>query len=295
MSSSPVTLHPPYALPNPASESAAPVTLSAFAAPAVRLLPYVPMEVRLASATVVVEAPVDAPLVSGVRLATPWQAAPALEVPETLPSIDQFLVDAPVDDGAMTMAALFAAPTEASDTDAARTMELNSEIDASIAADIDAAAEDALRVSADDEVADAEPWAIAEATEAVAELADGLAGRVSAPEADAIVSEVPPLDATPLEPWSDDERWMDIMPALPTPGGPDLAGETAWARAFAEPPAPMTPPTLPAGDTDAAAASLEAIARRLRAGDLELPGFRGDRGDAAALAATLAAILGARS
>jgi hypothetical protein len=295
MSSSPMTLHPPYALPHSSAESTLPVTPDAFAAPAARLLPYVPLEVRVAAATAVIDAPVDAPLVAGVRLATPWQGAPAVEAAEALPSIDQFLVDSPRDDGALTMAALFAAPTAASDTDAARTVELNAEIDASIAADIDAAAEDALRVSSDDAMADVEPWAIAEATEAVAELADGLAGHVSAAETDAVVSEVLPLDATPLEPWSDDERWMDIMPALQTPGGPDLAGETAWARAFAEPPAPMTPPTLPAGDTDAAAASLEAIARRLRAGDLELPGFRGDRGDAAALAATLAAILGARS
>jgi hypothetical protein len=39
---------------------------------------------------------------------------------------------------------------------------------------------------------------------------------------------------------------------------------------------------------------LESIARRLRSGELQVPGFVADRGDAAALAAALASLLGAR-
>ncbi len=135
---------------------------------------------------------------------------------------------------------------------------------------------------------DEEVWAITDAGEQVAQLADGL-GTMSAVPVPGTVSPQPPLD-----PWTEDERWMDIMPALNSPGSPDLAAETAWARAFAEPPAPLPQPVTPAGDAAAAAAALEVMARRLRAGELAVPGFRADSGDAAALAAVLASLLGAR-
>jgi hypothetical protein len=105
---------------------------------------------------------------------------------------------------------------------------------------------------------------------------------------------MPPMPAVSHTPWHDDDAWMDIMPALPNSGARDMAAETEWARAFGEPPAPLTPPPLPTGDQQAAAASLESIARRLRSGELQVPGFVADRGDAAALAAALASLLGAR-
>lgn len=131
-------------------------------------------------------------------------------------------------------------------------------------------------------------WAMHEASADIAQLADEL----SALSADASPAAVTPAEE-PHGPWQEDEAWMDIMPTLPNSGGRDLAAETEWARAFGEPPAPMQPPPLPTGDAQAAAASLESIARRLRAGDLNVPGFHANRGDAAALAAALAALLGA--
>jgi len=274
MSSSPLSVLPPYAMPSALARRDARPALDPFAAPASLRVPYVPPDARLVAATAVIDAPDESALVSGARLDTPLRLPVVLHEPDVLPSIDQYLLEGTGDDGATTMAALFAPP------DVVR--EPVAEAIPAAATEVDAAAAQAV-VEADEE-----PWAIADASEALAELADGLRDRANAVETSA-------ADASPeaLEPWTDDERWMDIMPALQTPGGPDLAGETAWARAFAEPPAPMTPAPLPAGDTEAAAASLEAIARRLRAGDLDIPGYRGDRGDAAALAAALAALLGA--
>ncbi len=131
-------------------------------------------------------------------------------------------------------------------------------------------------------------WAITDASEQMAQLADGLGGATTSSGAGSATPQ-PPLD-----PWAEDERWMDIMPALNSPGSRDLAAETAWARAFAEPPAPLPQPVLSQGDAAAAAAALEVVARRLRAGELTVPGFRADSGDAAALAAVLASLLGAR-
>jgi len=291
MSSSSISLHPPYALPRSSfAPGDAPVAPAVFAAPVARLLPYVPRDARLSAATGVIDAPADAPLVSGTRLATPRPAGTVSDAQDVLPSIDQFLEESPPDSGAVTMAELFSTPIVERDTDVdeGTALPVDGHVEPRLEADLDLAADALPRHPLDvDTVAAGEPWAIADASDAVAELADGLAGRVGATEAGAIDPE-----SASIEPWSDDERWMDIMPALQTPGGPDLAGETAWARAFGEPPAPLPPVALPAGDTEAAAASLEAIARRLRAGELEIPGFRGDRGDAAALAAALAALLG---
>lgn len=273
MSSTSMSIHPPYAMPfASATRDAVRLPLDAFAAPSRLRVPYVPRDARVAAVTAVVDVPEAAALVPGARLETPLDVPTISAVPETLPSIEQFLLETPDDDGTATMAALFAAPEQFTPPDVTAV----------------AVEADAVDLTAPTEPE--EPWAIADATEAVAELADGLVGRATAGDATAQDS-----DDEPLEPWTDDERWMDIMPALQTPGGPDLAGETAWARAFAEPPAPLPPAPLPAGDAEAAAASLEAVARRLRAGDLGVPGYRGDRGDAAALAAALAALLGAGS
>ncbi len=148
-----------------------------------------------------------------------------------------------------------------------------------------------------DESSDAPPvldseddtWVMNEASADIGQLADELI----AVSAEASSNAPPATAAEPHLPWQEDEAWMDIMPALPNSGGRDVAAETAWARAFGEPPAPLPPPPLPTGDAQAAAASLELIARRLRAGDLSVPGFHASRGDAAALAAALAALLGA--
>jgi hypothetical protein len=158
------------------------------------------------------------------------------------------------------------------------------EVDAS---DLDESVVAAAASVAEPEASD-DTWVMTEATADIAQLADEL----SAVSADATVP-APAAAVEPHLPWQEDEAWMDIMPALPNSGGRDVAAETEWARAFGEPPAPMQPPPLPTGDAQAAAVSLESIARRLRAGDLNVPGFHAERGDAAALAAALAALLGA--
>ncbi len=171
-------------------------------------------------------------------------------------------------------------------------------------------------------------WAIDDATEEIARLADQLNTRApdqdvpddsedrDADAGDAGLTDAGPRDAASLAaaradaadlldgrnetlgPWEDDESWMDIMPTLPNTGAGDLAAQTDWARAFGEAPAPLTPPmsppSLPAGDVLAAAVSLESVAQRLRSGELDVPGYTADRGDAAALAAALAALLGVR-
>jgi hypothetical protein len=65
------------------------------------------------------------------------------------------------------------------------------------------------------------------------------------------------------------------------------------ARAAETPPAARAP--APSGeDSEAAAAAeiIESIALRIRTGELSLPGYRPSMGDAAALAATLTALLG---
>jgi hypothetical protein len=229
---------PPYAM--PFASTTRDVAASAgdpFAAPSIRRLPYVPPEARVVAVTAVVDAPDAAALVPGARLDTPLHVPTIASGSETLPSIDQFLLAAPDEDGTVTMAALFAEPAVEPETEETHT------VDGSVATEGD------------------EPWAIADATEAVAELADGLAGQGSGSAMHAV-----DVEPETLEPWTDDERWMDIMPALQSPGGPDLAGETAWARAFAEPPAPLTPAALPAGDAAAAAALAAALAALLGAG-----------------------------
>jgi hypothetical protein len=142
-------------------------------------------------------------------------------------------------------------------------------------------------VEASDEPA-GDDWALGDAGASISSLAQDL------------TSMTPPSTAASgaaaHAPWQDDEAWMDIMPTIPQAPAPDALIDTSWARAFAEPPAPLatptqTPPPLPAGDAQAAALSLEAVARRLRAGELSVPGFSAGASDAAALAAALASLL----
>ncbi len=166
-------------------------------------------------------------------------------------------------------------------------------------------AEQIPQAVASDDTADT--WAIDEAGPSIAHIANDLAS-ASASGKEPLAG-VPSASAAPTganaaaqgneqanahTPWQDDEAWMDIMPTLPNSGSHDPAMDTSWARAFAEPMAPMTPPPIPAGDTQAAAAALEAVARRLRSGEISVPGFKAESGDAAALAATLSALLTAQ-
>ncbi|MCC6243800.1 MAG: hypothetical protein IT353_13230 [Gemmatimonadaceae bacterium] len=101
---------------------------------------------------------------------------------------------------------------------------------------------------------------------------------------------VPPIATTPPLPmWGEDDDMMDIMPVH------RASGETsAWSAA----PAPVAPHAQTIDDSTselaAAAAQLEALARRVRQGELALTGYTSDMSDAATLAATLTALLSSR-
>jgi hypothetical protein len=128
----------------------------------------------------------------------------------------------------------------------------------------------------------ADAWPMDEAGAAM----KALAGEMPSPPQRAITPlYVPPVASTPPLPvWGDDDL-MDIMPVR-APAAADVSEEhwAASARREAE----------RAGNPEAAARALEDLARRVRAGQLELPGYAAEMGDAAALAAALAALLGVR-
>jgi hypothetical protein len=145
--------------------------------------------------------------------------------------------------------------------------------------------------------ANAPQWPIADVGAEVTRLSEGVPvaprdGR----EADLDGAEGTPVQGTSEThaAWSDDEAWLDIMPAASPAVERELEAQTAWARAFGEPPAPLPSTPATGGNVFTAARALEEVARRLRAGELSLPAWSPDGGEAAALAATLTALLGAR-
>ena len=71
-------------------------------------------------------------------------------------------------------------------------------------------------------------------------------------------------------------------------GGRDIAADATGGYQDAIPEV-----DVPAG-SEAAAAALETLARRIRDGELPIPGYAPGMGDAAALAAALASLLGLR-
>ena len=120
-----------------------------------------------------------------------------------------------------------------------------------------------------------------------------------------------PTTNASLDAWSDDDM-MDIMPVSIAESARD---ESPVSHAPVQPAADATPPSETnwaaqarerevqspsadrqggAGQTEAAAQLLESLARRVREGELVLPGFNAEMGDAAALASALAALLGVR-
>jgi hypothetical protein len=127
----------------------------------------------------------------------------------------------------------------------------------------------------------ADVWPLDEAGAAMR----ALAGEMPNPPQRAITPlYVPPVASTPPLPmWGDDDL-MDIMPVRPPAAEAQEEHWAASARREAE----------RAGSPEAAARALEDLARRVRAGELELPGYAPEMGDAAALAAALAALLGVR-
>lgn len=149
----------------------------------------------------------------------------------------------------------------------------------------------------DTTVGEGETWPLDEAGEQVSALAHDL-DHVDAAEAEP-AAEPHPLDpgrGRPVQMWNEDE-WMDIMPAKAMSMPSDEP--TAWAvmarqQAEREVADQVADDAAAIRQAEAAAKALEQLAQRVRTGDLPLPSFQPDLGDAAALAATLAALLGVR-
>ena len=91
-----------------------------------------------------------------------------------------------------------------------------------------------------------------------------------------------PAHALPM--WNDDDM-MDIMPATTSPEVDAIP--LRWAEQARN-------ETAPSANSEAAAQVLEALAKRVRDGELMIPGHTATMGDAATLAGALAALLGAR-
>ena len=137
-------------------------------------------------------------------------------------------------------------------------------------------------------------WALDAAAEQMRALADALRDRdgisIESSETDRLFEGAPP--PTSMLPWGDDDL-IDIMPI-----------QAAHAAVLPRvPPHGSLPPLAPwadrarqAGDesSEAAARALEVLARRVRDGEISLAGYEPRLGDAAALAAALAALLGVR-
>ncbi len=137
-------------------------------------------------------------------------------------------------------------------------------------------------------------WALDEAAEQMRALADELRDHEGIARDTGEAARLFDASPTPepLPAWSDDDM-IDIMPIqkahatapthVPTPG-PSSAIEP-WADRARR-----------AGDesAEAAAKALEMLARRVRDGEISLAGYEPRLGDAAALAAALAALLGVR-
>lgn len=158
---------------------------------------------------------------------------------------------------------------------------------------------DASSSATTDDAPDA--WPLAEAGEAMRELADQLSAH-DVPQHDAPVvnadheNSLEPLFAIdaptplvkPLPMWSDDDM-MDIMPV--THRAPAEEGDTHWAaRARRE----AQRDARASDDIESAARVLEALAKRVRDGDLQINGYSPDMSEAAAVAAALASLLNAR-
>jgi len=138
-------------------------------------------------------------------------------------------------------------------------------------------------------------WALDDAAAQMRALADELRDRdgveIVSRETDRLFEGAAPPPPV-LASWGDDDL-IDIMPTrtappvatprMPTPGSPS-------------PIAPWADRARRAGDesSEAAARALEVLARRVRDGEISLAGYEPRLGDAAALAAALAALLGVR-
>jgi hypothetical protein len=135
----------------------------------------------------------------------------------------------------------------------------------------------------------ADEWPMAEAGAMLESLTAELSPAPAAAEPPVESEHPEPLSLAaptiePMAAWSDDDI-MDIMPVRPSDApSPTNDHWAVQARREAD----------GSSGTEAAAAVLEGLARRVREGELVLPGYSTEMGDAATLAAALAALLGVR-
>ncbi|WP_041265390.1 hypothetical protein [Gemmatimonas aurantiaca] len=194
------------------------------------------------------------------------------------------VADLAVPDLAVPDLAVEAPVVEVAEPETASSEVMTSEVMTSevIASDEDVAAE----VIARQAETQAEDWPLQQAAsefDALAEQLEALAPPVPTEPA-ALFAE--PAQPEPLPAWSDDDM-VDIMPVRQPlftprslPAEPDhLIGAQAAHRD---------------DNAEAAALALELLAGRVRAGDLPLAGYEPRMGDAAALVAALAALLGVK-
>lgn len=227
----------------------------------------------------------DAVAVEAVAVEAVAVEAVAVEAAVEAVAVEAVAADAVLEDAV----ALEAMGAEAPDEEAEGTLVVEARADdttvdaemATAESIAEAFAADESSVSAE-QVAPPDAWPMDEAGAAM----KALAGEMPNPPQRSITPlYVPPVASTPPLPmWGDDDL-MDIMPVR-APAASEVQDEhwAASARREAE----------RAGNPEAAARALEDLARRVRSGELELPGYAPEMGDAAALAAALAALLGVR-
>jgi hypothetical protein len=157
-----------------------------------------------------------------------------------------------------------------------------------------AASEWPLTEAASEAPTPSDAWALDEAADQMRALADELRDHegIASGSGDAARLFDASPSPEPLPAWSDDDM-IDIMP-VPTErsASPNRAPTPVSARAIE----PWADRARRAGDesAEAAARALELLARRVRDGEISLAGYEPRLGDAAALAAALAALLGVR-
>ncbi len=150
-------------------------------------------------------------------------------------------------------------------------------------------------IAAGEEVATAsDAWALTEAADQMRALADELreSGRIAGDSGKAAQPLNELATSEPLSAWADEDM-IDIMPLHEAGTSGADRGAALGASHSIE---PWADRARRSGneDAEAAARALEVLARRVRDGDISLAGYEPRLGDAAALAAALAALLGVR-
>jgi len=137
-----------------------------------------------------------------------------------------------------------------------------------------------------------EDWPLADAADIMRSLADSIPPSTQLPRQElgrpyATPLGVPPIALTSPLPMWDDEEAIDLMPVKLDPLG--IRASEQWSRTDSG----ESVGALNGSPEIGAAAAIETIARRIRRGELAIPGYSKGMSDAAALAAALTALLSA--